>query len=176
MGSRLSYEASWKRIVDLGYLDGKIEPHFPAHRPTVDDEGPQGMEFFRTDVVGEDLSGLTLRRSYFGRCLIERTSFRNTDLTESSLCWNDFTDVRFDGAVLSGCDLRASQFDQTSFDHADLARADLRHSEFRHCTARSANLTGAVMTLAQVRQLDLSAAQTSSADIRSDDGPEPEGG
>jgi BTB/POZ domain-containing protein KCTD9 len=174
--TRITYEASWKRLVDLGYINSDLEPVLPDHRPEADDSGPHGFQFFRTEVVGEDLSGLTLRRAYFGRSLVERTSFRNADLSESNLCWNDFIDVSFESAVLAGSDLRSSQFERTNFDHADLKRADFRHSSLRACSAVGADLTGAVMTANQARQLNLSPDQSSGIELRTDEGPEPAGG
>ncbi len=68
---------------------------------------------------------LTLPRTYFGRSQIGPVSFENTDISESTLCWNDFSDVDFTDADLSQCDMRASQFTGVTFVRTNLRYADL---------------------------------------------------
>jgi len=60
---------------------------------------------------------------FFGRSEIEKCSFRNTDLRQSCLSWNDFIEVDFRGACLVDCDLRAALFDRCNFEGADLQGA-----------------------------------------------------
>src|SRR5689334_22012247 len=92
--TRASYEDSVRRL-QKDYLGPGEIPPMPKRMPRYDDER-LGVAFFRT-FVGEhdDLSNLTLPRTYFGRSEINDALFCNTDLTESSLCWNDFIDVDF---------------------------------------------------------------------------------
>jgi len=78
-----------------------------------------GIQFFRTYVEDADLSNLTMPGTFFGRSEITRSSFRNTDLRSSTLCWNDFVAVDFSDACLADCDLRASTFDGCTFERAD---------------------------------------------------------
>src|SRR5437764_1381806 len=98
--TRLSYEESCRLVQRLGYpnaeAEGAILP-IPDHWPQCDDEAPIGVSFFRTRVgAGEhDLENLTLPRTFFGRSEIGPVSFKNTDLSESTMCWNDFTKVNF---------------------------------------------------------------------------------
>ena len=80
-------------------------------------------------------------------------SFRNTDLSESTLCWNDFADV--------------------DFTDADLRAADLRDSIFQGCTFVGADLRGAKLARAQASQLALSPEQQAVV-VWNDD--EPDGG
>src|SRR5262249_38818910 len=102
--NRLSYEESCKLLQRHGYPDAGAEgaiPPVPDHRPQGDDEEPLGVCFFRT-FVGQDieqgdddeshrnLENLTLPRTFFGKSHIQYVSFKNTDLSESTLCWNDF--------------------------------------------------------------------------------------
>ena len=119
----------------------------PDHQPQIDQD-PLGVTFFRTFVgVGEDdLENLTLPRTFFGRSEIGPVSFKNTDLAESNLCWNDFNEVNFTDADLSGCDIRASFFSEIHFVRTNLRNADLRHSYFEACDFTDADMRGAKLT------------------------------
>jgi uncharacterized protein YjbI with pentapeptide repeats len=97
-------------------------------------------------------------------------------LRESTLCWNDFVDVDFSQAVLSGADLRASLFERVSFVEADLRSADLRRSAFANCLFDRASMKGAILTRRQGATLSLSASQLSDIDWVDDEGDEPDGG
>src|SRR5688572_16741673 len=106
MKPRLSYEASCRRLQE-NYLDGSEIPPLPEKLPQHDDPEPLGVCFYRVFIGdGDNLGNLTLPRTFFGRSDISDVSFRNTDLSESNLCWNDFTDVDFTDAVLANSDLR----------------------------------------------------------------------
>ncbi len=168
--TRLSYEESCKLLQRLGYLhsgaDGVIPP-IPDHRPQCDDEEPLGVSFFRTfvgqdieqgdtDVSHRDLENLTLPRTFFGRSYIQHVSFKNTDLSESTLCWNDFIEVNFTDADLSGADLRASVFRRAAFVRTNLRNADLRRSSFEACDFRDADMREAKLTHKQGEEIDLS--------------------
>jgi BTB/POZ domain-containing protein KCTD9 len=121
--ARKSYEDSARRLGELGYIDAGQAPATPrARRPRYDDE-EVGVQFFRTEVLHEDLSNLTLPATYFARSGFARTSFRNTDLQRSTLCWNDFVEVDFRDACLADCDLRSSEFEGCQFDGADMRGA-----------------------------------------------------
>ena len=54
-----------------------------------------GLSFFRTFVGNGELDSLTIPRTFFGRSEKRAISFKNTDLSESCLCWSDFIDVDF---------------------------------------------------------------------------------
>lgn len=173
--ARLSYEESCRRLQPALLDEGAIPP-IPERVPRHDDE-VSGVSIFRMLLGADvDLSNLTLPRTFFGRSELNGTALRNTDLTESNLCWNDFNKVDFSRAVLAGADLRASNFEQADFTAANLERADLRRSRFNKCRFDDAVLKGAVMTHAQGKKLSLSEAQRASIAWTSDDGPEPEGG
>lgn len=174
--TRLDYEASGKRLQQLGLLAAGDIPAMPDKMPRYDDE-VLGVEFFRTLVGdGADLANLTLPRSYFGRSEISNVTFRNTDLSESSMCWNDFKSVDFSLAVLARCDLRASAFIGVRFVSTRLERADLRRSTFENCDFDNAGMSKAVLTRRQGRELGLSSAQRAEIAWTDDDGPEPDGG
>jgi outer membrane immunogenic protein len=133
MMKRFSYLESCLQLQALSLLDGGQPPRLRDRMPRYDDGEPWGVSFFRTKVTDDSLANLTLPRTYFGRSEISRVSFRNTDFTESSLCWNDFVDVDFSATTLAQCDLRSSQFDRVKFIGADLRVADMRRSSFNAC-------------------------------------------
>jgi uncharacterized protein YjbI with pentapeptide repeats len=121
--TRSSYHDSVRRLEELGYIqNGQPPASAPERRPRFDDDA-LGIQFFRTRVEGEDLSNLTLPGTFFGRSEVIRSSFRNTDLHRSTMCWNDFVDVDFRGACLADCDLRASSFERCDFEAADMRGA-----------------------------------------------------
>ncbi len=125
-------------------------PRGPDGRPFVTPRMPGfdgeelGFSFFGRGGEGEDYSGLTLPRTFFGHSTFTRVSFADADLSESRMCWNDFLECDFSGADLSGCDMRASRFEACSFAGASLRGADLRRSSFVDCEFAGADLAGAV--------------------------------
>jgi BTB/POZ domain-containing protein KCTD9 len=174
---RLPYDESIRRLRELGLLGQKDTPPIPDHVPQPEDEEPLGLSFFKTFVgEGADLSNLSLPRTFFGRSEIRNASFRNTDLTESNLRWNDFIDVDFSEATLVRADLRASIYTRVNFTRTDLRGADMRRADFEECVFDSALMDGVVLTRAHADRLALSNAQTAVIDWRNEDGPEPSGG
>ncbi len=174
--SRLSYEDSARRL-QQDYLDAGDIPPMLKRMPRHDDPDPLGVSFFRTFVgEGDDLSNLTLPRTFFGRSEINDASFLNTDFSESNLCWNSFIDVDFTDAVLAQADLRASAFNRVKFVRTDLRGADMRRSSFDNCVFGGAIMDGAVLTRDQVSRLNLSGDQLARITLANDDGPEPGGG
>ena len=133
------------------------------------------MSFFRTRLK-DDLSNLTLPRTFFGRSEVRGASFRNTDLSESILCWCDFVRTDFAWSCLRGCDMRAASFEAVRFSGCDLRDADLRRSRFRKCDFSHAILSGARLTRLQGIGLRLSRSQRQSVDWVVGRGPEPDGG
>jgi uncharacterized protein YjbI with pentapeptide repeats len=176
---RLDYSDSIRRIrqLGLGFLEPGKEPPMPNHVPQPEDEEPLGLTFFRTFVrEGADLSNLTIPRTFFGRSEISNASFRNTDLWESNLRWNDFVDVDFAEAVLARADFRASIYTRVNFTQADLRGADMRRADFEECVFDGAVMDGAVLTRNQGSRLSLSSTQKAAIAWCNDDGPEPSGG
>lgn len=173
---RLDYAASCRRLQPK-YLDEGAVPPQPIRRPAYDDEDPLGISFFRTLVgEGDDLSNLTLPRTFFGKSEVSKVSFRNTDFSESTLCWNDFIEVDFSGASLPHSDLRAALFDRCDFSGTDLRGADLRISTFADCVFEGARMDRAILTRQQGASLPLSDDQRSTIAWTDDDGPAPGGG
>ena len=162
MTNRKSYEESLDRLRQ-------------DYASFVDDSA--GVEFYRTFVGdGDDLSGLTLPKTFFGRSEINDCSFANTDLSESKMCWNDFIDVDFTDADLTNSDLRASNYSNVKFVRCDLKGADLRRSSFENCDFMDAELEFTTMTSDQVEVMNLTGDQLDSININEDAGPEPDGG
>jgi len=171
---RLPFQDSCLKIERLN-LKGE-PPQIPEKMPTVEDTEFLGVCIYKEFVERKDFSNLTLPRTFFGRSLINVVSFRNTDLNQSNLCWNDFTDVDFTEANLAEGDLRSSIFERVKFIGADLRGADLRHSWFRACVFDGAAMQGTILTHKQGTQLALSKTQAGAIDWREEAGPEPAGG
>jgi uncharacterized protein YjbI with pentapeptide repeats len=179
---RRSLEETWKVLRKRGHdmpRDKKKQPFVPSRMPRPGDDAPLGFEFFRTVLEDDDLSSCTLPRTFFGRSLLRRVNFSNTDLSSSWLCWNDFEDCDFSGAVLYRCNMRASNFVRCRFVGARLSRADLRHSDFEGCDFTGATLTGArgdTLYGDDLLMPWLSGEQERSMRWSDDPGPEPDGG
>lgn len=182
MNERISYEDSYRILQERGHFPEKDVPPLPLRLPTALDDEPLGISFFRT-LVGEeepglveDMGSMTLPRTFFGRTEVRQTSFKNTDLSESCLCWNDFIEVDFTRTTLSGSDLRSSFYDHSLFTQADLSNADLRRATFEACDFTNAVMKGAKLTHDQRDSLNLSESQCGEIDWQDEDGEEPEGG
>jgi BTB/POZ domain-containing protein KCTD9 len=181
-GRRRSLAETWKHLEANGKRmprDGKRKPLVPPQIPNHDDD-KLGFSFFRTSVEEDDFSDCTLPRTFVGRSELTDVSFRNTDLSESRMCWNEFNGCNFSKADLSGCDMRASKFVRCKFDGADLRGVDLRRSSFEDSSFKGANLKGAIMDNDSAADWGadkhLSKAQVASIVWHDDPGKEPEGG
>jgi len=174
---RLEYDDSINRLQYLGFLGADERPPMPDHVPQPEDEEPLGLSFFRTFVgEGADLRNLTIPRTFFGRSEISNALFSNTDLSKSSLRWNDFIDVDFTEATLAGADLRASNYTRVNFTRADLRGCDMRRANFEDCVFVDAAMESAVLTRKDGSRLLLSDRQKAAIAWSEDDGPEPSGG
>lgn len=182
-GARRTWEETCALLRVRGYLGeepffmGPSYPRMPDRSPHPHDDDLAGIHLYKGGFAPhEDLSGLTLPRTFVGRSHVEQASFANTNLSESWLCWNNFTDVDFSLADLSRCDMRASEFERVSFVGADLSGADLRGSYFSQCDFTDARMNGAALARKQVSALTLSEVQQMAIGWTEDDGPEPDGG
>jgi hypothetical protein len=180
---RRSLKDTWEHL-EAG---GRAMPRAKNGRPRVlkkmahpYDDRKAPLDYFRSGLDDADYSNLTLPRLFFGRSLIERVSYRNTDLSQSWMCWNDFIDCDFSGADLSGCEMRASIFNRCQFVGADLSKADLRRSTFEGCDFTGATLRGtrADHVYGDEYELEerLSDEQHGMMEWDEDPGPEPDGG
>jgi uncharacterized protein YjbI with pentapeptide repeats len=160
---RLSYADSFARLQRMGLLK-------PGPLPAA-----AGVRLERTTLTG-DFAGLTLPRTRLGRMLVKGATFRETDLSESTLCWCDFVSVDFTDACLRRSDLRASAYRQVNFARCDLRGADLRHSDFEACDFTDARMEGAMLAHLAGRHLPLSQRQRAGVFWLADDGDEPSGG
>jgi uncharacterized protein YjbI with pentapeptide repeats len=174
--SRFTYEESCKLLQSRGLLGKGAIPPIPSHRPCFGDEQPLGVSFFKTFVEGGDLHNLSLPRSFFGRSQVGPASFKNSDLSESTMCWNDFIDVDFTDCDLSSSDLRASLFERVKLVRANLRNTDLRRSSFEECDFTDADMLGVRLVRAQTTGIRFSAKQQEEIDWQAEDGDEPEGG
>jgi uncharacterized protein YjbI with pentapeptide repeats len=157
------------------------EPYMPPSIPNHDDV-KTGISFFRGFYENCNLDNLTLPRTYFGRSELRKISFRNTDLSESRMCWNDFIECDFTDANLKGSDLRNSIYKGCIFKNATLDNADLRHEHFENCNFSEASLKGAKLTKRWTlfskakSKIDLSEEQRKEIDWQKEDGEEAPGG
>jgi BTB/POZ domain-containing protein KCTD9 len=175
---RLSLQETWNYLTAQGGeppVDASGQPFVPDHLPNHNDT-VLGFSFFRTLLEDAKLENLTIPRTFFGHSGFERVSFRNSDVSESRMCWNDWVECDFTDAVLTGADLRGSEYVRCRFARADLTNADLRHSSFQDCDFTDARLHGARLTRWQGTSLTLTAAQQAEIEWHMDDGPEPPGG
>ena len=122
-------------------------------------QGPPPSIFRMRLTDALDLSDLSLPRTFFGRSEINQVSFRNCDLHESNLCWNDFLAVDFTGADLSYSDMRSSIFKGVRFAASNLEGADLRRSSFVDCVFEDAAMKGVALTHQQGATMRLSQPQ-----------------
>lgn len=173
---RVGYESSCRLLQALGLLEPGDIPPVPDHRPRHDDEEPLGVSFFRTSVGEGDLENLSLLRTFIGRSEVGPISFRNSDLSESGLCWNDFIDVDFSDCDLPDSDLRASIFKSVKFVRANLRNTDFRRSHFERCDFTDAEMLGAKLARIQAKMVRLSPKQQREIDWQAEEGPEPDGG
>lgn len=171
---RRSVEETWQHLEPQGYDMPPGPRRLPPSVPNFDDD-LLWFFFFRTLLEDNDLSGLSLPRTYFGRSGFTRVSFADSDLSESRMCRNDFVDCDFTGANLSGCDMRSSIFRGCTFAGAVLHGADLRRSAFEGCRFIGADLSGAVATVMDWCN-SLTPEQRQTLSFTEDDGPEPPGG
>jgi BTB/POZ domain-containing protein KCTD9 len=177
MSARLSYDLSCARLRELGLLSQDDHAPMPERLPRSDDDEPLGFNVFRMRLADAlDLSNLTLPRTFFGRSEINQVSFRNSDLHESNLCWNDFLEADFSGADLARSDMRSSQSERVVFVNAKLDGADLRRSSFVDCDFDGAAMKGVALAREQGGTMHLSETQSRDIDWRDDVGPEPDGG
>lgn len=173
---RKSYRESCLLLQKIGQLDNDQFPEIPKHRPQYDDPGPLGVSFFRVLIENEILANLTLPRTYFGKSEFRNVSFSNTDLSESTLCWNDFIRVNFSDSDLSKSDLRASVYKSVKFDRANLSFADLRRSSFENCSFLETDFSGAIATRRLKTEIIISQKQIEQISWTDDEGEEPGGG
>ncbi|MBM3457936.1 MAG: pentapeptide repeat-containing protein [Armatimonadetes bacterium] len=174
MSDRKNYHESCLYLLEEEILGKEGVPPLPDRPPRWDDT-ILGVSFFKSLLQDAVLENLTLPRTYFGRSEIREVSFRGTDLSESTACWNDFIEVDFSFADLTRADLRASIFERVSFQGAILRDADLRRSWFSGCCFTAADLTGARLNPEFGWVYRLTAAQRAVVDWQPE-GPEPEGG
>ncbi len=178
---RLRFEESWRWLQQNTNLVGSDEA--PPHKigPAGFDGPESWIDYYKYPALHDEegvwrLENLTMPGVCFCRCGIYTLSFRNTSLTESSFCWNDFIDVDFTDADLSRCDLRSSIFKNVPFVRADLRDADLRRSCFENCDFTDADMTGTKMTRAQAQALSLSEKQRQEIAWKRSSGKAPQGG
>lgn len=175
MSSRMSYEDSCRALQEQQIIgEGEIPP-LPEKPPGHGDE-LLGVEFFRTLLAESKIENMTLPRTFFCRSEIRATSFKGTDLSESTANWNDFIDVDFSSSDISRSDFRACVFERVRFNGATLTGVDFRHCTFTDCDFGNAELTGAKLGNDTGASLSLSSSQQEAIDWQVDDGDEPEGG
>ena len=139
--ARPSYAESIQILADRAGIIGEALPSV-ERVPSPGDE-VIGPSIFRTRVEDVSLNGLTLTGLYVGRSLLERVSFAESELRLAAFNWSGISDCTFEGADLTGADLRACEFVRCSFRRATLTDVDLRRSTFRGCRFDDANLESA---------------------------------
>jgi uncharacterized protein YjbI with pentapeptide repeats len=174
--TNLSYENSCRELQKAGWLAPDIIPRLASKRPNYADDGLSGVRLLRMLMKDKIFENLTLPRTFFGRSEIRNVSFAGTDLSESTLCWNDFVLVDVTNCDLRKCDMRTALFDRVKFSGANLNQSDLRRSDFRDCDFSNASLQSARLTKNQGQRLNLSLQQRQEIDWQDFEGEEPGGG
>jgi len=169
---RKSFDESCQILRDLGFIKPDEQPVIPPCQPKYEDEEPLGVSFFRWIIEDMILADLTLPRTYFGKSEFINCAFRNCDLNDSNLIWNDFKQIDFSHSNLSNSDMRGSVFDSCSFVKADLTSADLRQSSFNGCKFTGARMKGAKVEDYWQDQLPWTKQQMSDIDWQDDPGPD----
>ena len=112
MSDRKSYEESCQHLMELGWIE-EIPPLPTA--PPKNDDSLMGLSFYRTRMEDENenepFEGLTIPRTFISRTVIDVFSFSGSDLTESTVNWNNIEDTSFMNCILQCCDLRANSFE-----------------------------------------------------------------
>ena len=173
---RKTFDETISALKQIGLVEDDQSPRLPETMPHYDDEDPCGFSIFRMGIEDIDLSDLDMRRTFFSKSEIVKCNFKNTDLSESNLCWNDFIQVDFSGADLSNSDLRASIYDKVNFSGCDLSGSDLRQSDFDNCDFSTAIMKNAKLTQASGAAMPLSQEQKDEIDWQDTEGDEPSGG
>lgn len=172
---RRSYEDSCRSLQKRKLLAPGGLPPLRYDPPRRNDEIP-GVRFLNSMTGRTKLEQLTLPRTFISRSEFRATSFKGTDLSQSSANWNDFIGVNFTDADLSGSDFRAGVFNRVKFKNANLAGVDFRYCGFAKCDFTGADLADAKLTRKAGRTLPLTPEQQSVVDWQAEDGEEPEGG
>jgi uncharacterized protein YjbI with pentapeptide repeats len=176
MSQRVPYAESCEVLRQQGILEPGESPMLPPRPPRVDDADVRvGIRFFRTKLADVRLDSLTIPRTYVARSEMRNVTFRETDLSESTINASDLIDVDFGGSDLSRSDMRGCIFERVNFSGAVLRGVDLRRGRFRACNFAGADLTGARLSRLFGALLSLSRAQRAVI-VWSWRGPAPEEG
>ncbi|HEY9713800.1 MAG TPA: pentapeptide repeat-containing protein [Chroococcales cyanobacterium] len=175
---RKSIPETWSDLQERGIpmpFDSNGNPFVPIKMPRFDDE-ELGFQFFKEFAEHLNLDNLSLPKTYVGRSELKLITFINTDLSSSSMCWNDFIACDFSDADLSNSDLRFAIFAGCKFDGAHLSGTDLRGSTFVTCSFGGATMNNATVETDNALRADLSEDQIKAITWAPDAGPEPDGG
>ncbi|MDN5215835.1 pentapeptide repeat-containing protein [Fulvivirgaceae bacterium BMA12] len=172
---RKSFEETIAILRASGIVDETQDPKIPEDMPQYDDRELVGFKLFRIGLENKDLNNLNMPMTFFYKSEIWKCSFKNTNLHQSNLCWNDFIDVNFSTADLSGSDLRASIFENVLFRETNLSGADLRKSYFEGCDFTLSKMLGTKLTRDAASTLNLSETQIRDIDWQDNEGEEPAG-
>ncbi|MCW3053679.1 MAG: pentapeptide repeat-containing protein, partial [Chthonomonadales bacterium] len=143
--TRIDLKATWEFMEKLGYKPPRDSDGNP--RPATGDlnesnNADEAFSFFRTQVLGENLSYLSLSHTLFGKSEISLTTFRGSNLRRSLSYECDWLDCDLAETELSYANLRTCRFLFCDFSNAKLEGADLRESSFVGCNFTGANLHG----------------------------------
>jgi Pentapeptide repeats (8 copies) len=172
---RLDYEASCKRLHELGWPDSEpLRPSLSANPDTTMMRRSASVSFARA--WRAICPALRFREPFSDAPKSREPLFAaricaNRDFAGTILLIVDFSET-----ILSDADLRASLFERVSFAGTDLRSADLRRSTFTNCVFDRASMKGTILTRRLGKTLSLSGSQLSEINWTDDDGEEPVGG
>jgi len=169
----MNKEATWKRLVELGAVDGQM----PAGKWDL-----RGINLSDANLSDVDLSDACIYRANFSGCDLAGANLRNaylfrTDLSHSNLYEADLSDAILLNASVGLANLAEAQLQRTHFTEAslygcnlykaDLTQADLRRANLTEANLLRAILVGANLTGANLTRCSLIEADISSANLTS---------
>jgi len=160
--TRLNLKATYEYLEELGYeppRDSEGKPRPATGDLNEPENSNEAFGFFRTQVLGENLSYLSLSHTLFAKSEISLTTFRGSNLRRSLSHSCDWLDCDLGETELAYADLRTCRFLYCDFSNADLEGADLRQSSFVGCNFTGANMQDVCMELEDRENVNLSDQQ-----------------
>lgn len=132
----------------------------PAVRPSASLAAGLGYDLPILDLSGQDLSNLNLSGFEFDKCILNKTNFSASDLSDSSfhrchIAGGNFSDVKAPSIKFDVCNLNSAAF----------ANSNMIDSQFHNCALLSANFHASRLGGVQFFLSDLNGANLTKASL-----------